>query len=111
MNWKNWIPLVLAIVLGLVAAKVTRDSLIRTRAAAPAQPKVVKLVVATGPVAPGQELTATMLSLAPVAGEAAPPNGFTNPAALVGRVAAVPMFKGQPVLEECLAPRGAAAGL
>ena len=32
MNWKTWIPLVLAIVLGVVAAKVARDLILRSRA-------------------------------------------------------------------------------
>src|SRR5687768_12667047 len=110
MNWKNWIPLVLAVVLGLVAAKVTRDTLKR-RAGGPAQTRVVRVVVATGNVAPGQELTASMVRLAAIASDVPPTNAFTDPARVVGRVATAPLFNGQPVLEDLLAPKGAGTGL
>ena len=46
MNWKTWIPLALAIVLGLAAAVIARTSLNRTRGVGPPQPKTVKVVVA-----------------------------------------------------------------
>ena len=111
MNWKNWIPLALAAVLGLVAAKVARDSLERNRRATQTQPKTVKVVVARGEVAPGQELTPDLLTVGAIAADAPPRNGFTDPAALAGRVSATAMFRGQPIVEELLAPRGAGTGI
>jgi pilus assembly protein CpaB len=111
MNWKNWIPLVLAIVLGLVAALVAKSSMSRSVAMSPAQPRAVKVVVARGPIAPGQELTAEQLTLGPIAADAPPPGAFTDVASVVGRVANTPMFNGQPVLEDLVAPRGAGTGI
>ena len=28
MNWKTWVPLIIAVILGLIAAKVGRDMLV-----------------------------------------------------------------------------------
>ena len=111
MNWKTWIPLVLAIVLGVAAAVIARASLNRTRINGPPQPKTVKVVVAKGQVAPGQELTADLLALGPIASEAPPQGAFTDISAVVGRVANTPLFNGQPVLEDLLAPKGAGMGI
>ena len=111
MNWKNWIPLALSVVLGLVAAKVARDSLTRSRAAGQTQPKAVKVVVAKGQVAPGQELTGDLLTVGAIAGDKPPANGFTDPAAVLGRVTATPLFAGQPIVEDLLAPKGVGTGI
>jgi pilus assembly protein CpaB len=111
MNWKTWMPLALAIVLGLIAAKVARDALARSREGQRGQVKTVRLVVAKAPVSPGQELTADVLALGPISAEAAPSGSFPDPSAVVGRVTAAPLLAGQPVMETLLAPRGATAGL
>lgn len=111
MNWKTWIPLVLAVVLGLVAALVARESMSRNRAVAPPPPPVVKIVVAKGEVAPGQQLTAEMMTLGPIASAVPPPGSFTDVGAVVGRVAHAPLFDGQPVIDNLLAPRGAGTGI
>ena len=111
MNVKTWIPLALAIVLGLIAAKVASDTLVRNRGAAQGPAKSVNVVVARVPVAPGEALTAEMLTLGPISGELPPPNSFAQPGEVVGRVAAAPLLVGQPVVETLLAAKGAAAGL
>ena len=111
MNLKTWTPLALAIVLGLIAAKVARDALVRGRDGDRSAARTVKVVVARGPVSPGQALTADALSLGPISAEAAPPGTFTDPASVVGRVAATMMVPGQPVMEALLAPTGSGAGL
>ena len=111
MNVKTWTPLALAIVLGLIAAKVARDTIERNRAVQVAQSRTVKVVVARADVAPGQELTKDMVGLGAISAEAPPPGTFTDPAALVGRVATTAMFPGQPVIDALLAPTGAKAGL
>ena len=112
MNVKTWIPLAIAVVLGLVAAKVARDSVAREREAGRRQVvKNIQIAVAKVPVSPGQELTAELLTLGPIASELPPPRSFTDPGPLVGRVAAAPLLPGQPVTEDLLAAKGAAAGL
>lgn len=111
MNLKTWTPLALAIVLGLIAAKVARDALVRNRAGEQTRSKTVKIVVAAGAVAPGQELTADVLTLGPISADAPPAGAFTDTAAVVGRVTAAAMFPGQPVMDTLLAPSGAGAGL
>jgi pilus assembly protein CpaB len=111
MNWKTWIPLALAVVLGLAAALIARSALSRNRVAGPPQPKTVKIVVVKGHASPGQELTADLLTMGPIAADVPPPDAFTNVAQVVGRVANTPMFNGQPVLEDLLAPKGAGTGL
>lgn len=111
MNWKTWTPLALAIVLGLIAAKVARDALTRGRDRDRSQAKSVNVVVAKGPVAPGQELTKDVLALSPISAEAPPPGAFTDVAAVAGRVTVTPMFPGQPVLETLLAAKGTPPGL
>jgi len=111
MNWKTWIPLALAIVLGLAAALIARSALSRNRVVGPPQPKTVKIVVVKGQAGPGQELTADLLGLGPIASEVPPQGAFTDVTQVVGRVTRTPMFSGQPVLEDLLAPRGAATGL
>jgi pilus assembly protein CpaB len=110
MNFKTWTPLALAVVLGLIAAKVARDTIARGRDAG-GRAKSIKVVVAKAPVAPGQELTADMLTMGPISAEVPPPGTFTEPAPLVGRITAAPLFAGQPLAETLLAPTGAAAGL
>ena len=111
MNLKTWTPLALAIVLGLIAAKVARDALVRGRSGEQTGAKTVKVVVAKGAVSPGQALTPEALALGAIAAEAAPRGTFTDPAAVVGRVAATMMVPGQPVMEALLAPTGSGAGL
>ena len=111
MNWKTWTPLALAIVLGLIAAKVARDALTRSRDRDRAQTTTIKVVVAKAPVTPGQELTAELLALGPISAEVPPAGAYTDVARVVGRVTVAPMFPGQPVMDTLLAPKGTSAGL
>ena len=111
MNWKTWTPLALAIVLGLIAAKVARDALARGRDRDRAETKTVMVVVAKGPVAPGQELTAEALALGPISAQTPPPGTFTDLGAAIGRVTVTAMFPGQPVMETLLAAKGTSPGL
>jgi pilus assembly protein CpaB len=110
MNLKTWMPLVLAVILGLAAAKFASDALARSRAAVP-KVESVRVVVAKAGVAPGQELTADVLALGPIAAATRPPGSFAAVADAVGRVATIPMFPGQPVMEELLAVKGAGTGI
>src|SRR5947207_6035724 len=110
MNWKTFIPLLLAIVLGLVAAKVARDTLNRQHQPAP-QGHLTSIVVTKRSVAPGQELAAEDLTLGQVSPETAPEQSFDSIAAVLSRTAKVELVKGQAVVEPLLAEKGTGSGL
>src|SRR5687767_6661041 len=104
MNWKTYLPLGLAIILGLVAAKVAMDAVARNRQTDGPVDTGIRVVVATAGFKPGDKLSADALTLAPIAADAAPANAFTDPSALAGRVARAPIVAGQTILEDLLAP-------
>jgi pilus assembly protein CpaB len=110
MNWKTWVPLVLAIVLGIVAAKAARDVLIKNRTAAN-NAKYAKVVVTRGDIQPGAALTAGDLAVAQVDAAHAPASAFDSLDKVVGRVSETLMVKGQTILEAMLAPVGSGSGL
>ena len=110
MNWKTWAPLVLAIVLGVVAAKAARDVMLSNKAAAN-NSKFTKVVVPKGDVQPGAALTGADLTLAQVDSSRVPPTAFDSMDKLVGRVSETLMIKGQPIVEAMLAPVGSGSGL
>ena len=110
MNQKTLIPLAVALVLGLGAAFVARNTM-RNAPAATGPAKTAMLVVAKSPLGPGQELTAGDLELVPFASKVPLVGSVSDTSSLVGRVAVTPMTPGQPVLESMLAPQGTAAGL
>jgi pilus assembly protein CpaB len=111
MNWKTWVPLVLAIVMGVVAAKLVRDLILKKQGAAVVAGKFTKVVVTKGDIQPGKELTAADLTLAPMDNDHMPATSFKVVEEVVGRVSEALMVKGQPVVEAMLAPAGAGSGL
>jgi pilus assembly protein CpaB len=111
MNWKTWVPLVLAVVLGVVAAKVARDVIVRGRTAGISAAKFTKIVVAATDITPGRELKPENLALSQVEIDHVPSGSFTNVGDLQGRVTEQLMVKGQAVLEPMLAATGAGGGL
>ncbi|HWP41378.1 MAG TPA: Flp pilus assembly protein CpaB [Tepidisphaeraceae bacterium] len=110
MSWKTWLPLVLAVVLGLVAMKVTRDVIARSRST-PAAQSGTPVVVVKSDIPAGTALKAEHLTLTRMNGALNPQGLFSDPAQLEGRVVTVAMAAGQPVLETLLAPRGTGDGL
>ena len=98
MNWKSWVPLVLAIVLGVIAAKVARDAITRHRAVATPQEKFTRIVVARGDVEPGRELSADDLTLAQVQMDLVPESAFRELSGVVGRVSEKHLVKGQSIV-------------
>ena len=110
MNWKTWVPLVLAIVLGMVAAKAARDVIVKNRTAANSG-KFTKVVVTRGDVHPGAILTPADLTVAQVEAANAPAESFASIDKVAGRVSETLMVKGQPVIEAMLAPIGSGSGL
>jgi pilus assembly protein CpaB len=109
MNTKTWIPLACAIGLGLVAAFVAQRSM-HNKAAASTQ-TTIQIAVAKADIPPGTALTAEDIITSPIPGKTAPPQTFTNPSELVGRVTATPMLPGQPFQTTLLAAQGVPAGL
>ena len=110
MNWKTWIPLVLAVGLALVAAKLTHD-VIAGKKAKPeenAQANFVQVVVARGDLPPGATLTKENLTLAPMPGSVAPAHTYTSTDDLIDRVSAQPLVQGQPINEKLV--RGLVVG-
>jgi pilus assembly protein CpaB len=110
MKTKAWIPLVLALVLGGAAAKLTRDAMRRGRGG-DAPGGLVTVVTAARDVQPGQQFTGADLQESKVPAAAVPPGAFTTTADLIDRVTVTRVAKGQPVLDAVLAPTGAASGV
>jgi pilus assembly protein CpaB len=110
MNLKAWIPIIAAVFMGLIAAVLARH-VIGARGPATAHAPTVRVVIAKADLAPGHAITAEDLSLVPIVAAAPPASGFTDLAAVVGRVTRAPMLAGQPVLESLLAPAGVPDGL
>jgi pilus assembly protein CpaB len=110
MKVKTWVPLVVAVVLGLLAAKLTRDSM-KGRRGPVAAPSLTAIVTAAADIDPGQPLSAGVLTTGQMSAGSVPAGAFRSPDGLADRVAIVRMVKGQPVLESMLAPEGSAAGM
>lgn len=110
MNLKTWAPLGAAVVLGLVAALVAKNSMSK-----PEQPAQVaaatSIVTLKRDVPAGHEIGAEDVTASDLQSPVAPPGTFTNLQDVVGRVTIAPMTLGQPVLGPLLAPKGAVGGL
>lgn len=101
--------LVLAGVAGLVAT-FTIHRYITMKTAVTVKPHE-QIVVADLDISPGTALSARMLKTASWPKEIVPPKALRSSKELEGRVAQVPISRGEPVLLSKLAPEGTAAGL
>ncbi|MFI5378571.1 MAG: Flp pilus assembly protein CpaB [Tepidisphaerales bacterium] len=110
MTWKNWIPFVLALAFGLVAAKIGRDVFARSRHTTETQANLVNVVIARADIDAGAVLTEQDLAMGRTPADSAPKGTFSTVAELVGRVATVPLVSGLVVVEPMLAPAGANGG-
>jgi pilus assembly protein CpaB len=110
MNLKVWIPLALALAMGIVAAKVGRDTITKNRTSGPAPQKMVEVAVAARDLEPGQVLQASDLKIQRLPIQVAPKNGFHSAADAEGRVVATPIFVEQVVTDTLLLVKGAPAG-
>jgi pilus assembly protein CpaB len=111
MSWKKIVPLVIAVALGLVAAKMAMN-LVGNKVAEPTNgPKSVSIVLANQNVAAGQELTSADVVVGQIATDAPPETTFKTAGDVVGRVTTAPLIKGQALLSSMLATKGSAAGL
>ena len=101
--------IVMAGVAGVVAVFLAH-SYITSKIVQPLKP-TGSVVVAMAEVAPGMALSSRVLQLATWPQDIVPPSAMTNVQALEGRVAIMPIAKGEPILLSKLAPEGTAAGL
>ena len=111
MNVKKAMPLVLALVLGLVAMVMARKLLKPPCRRSYARQHHAGGCRPTRDVPPGKELTAEDLTVAEVPSSVVPAQAFADVAKLTGRVATSPLVKGQAVLETLLSPEGGSVGL
>src|SRR2546429_8849107 len=95
MNWKTWVPLIIAVILGLIAAKVGRDMLVNRKDSGP-EGQLVRIVVAKHDIAPGHTLDANDVAEAAFPPESVPKGSFRQGAELAGGVHAVQGSEGQP---------------
>src|SRR3954471_8506936 len=109
MNWKTWVPLIVAVVLGLIAAKVGRDMLVNRKDSG-TEGQLVRIVVAKRDIAPGHALEAADLTTAAFPPDSVPRGSFRQENELHGRVAALQVIQGQPMLDSFLAMTGAGSG-
>jgi pilus assembly protein CpaB len=110
MKLKTWLPLVLAVVLGLAAMKVARDMTSKKDPGKERGPGTT-VVVLRSDVSAGAALTAADLATVEMTGEINREAMFTDPAELDGRVLVADAVKGTPVASAMLAPKGSGAGL
>jgi pilus assembly protein CpaB len=108
MNLKAIVPLVVALGLGLFAAKLGHDMLNKGRQGGGGS--MVKVVVAKEDLAPGATIKEIDVGLRELPSAGVSDKSFANPADLVGRVVTAQVTKGQPVLETLLARKGALGG-
>ncbi len=111
LNLKTWAPLAAAIVMGTIAAKIGHDMLGRSAPQKTVEVRVSRVVVAKENVTPGSALKSTDLMVTNVPEKNSPVGAMGSPEELTGRVVTVQIGKGQPVLENMLAPKGSAQGL
>lgn len=111
MKMKAVIPLVLAVVFGLVAALLVKNAINRKNAPSPNAGNMVTVVVAKDDISPGSALTLADLTTSKIPANVTPAKVFSDPASLVGRVAKIELSKGQTILDTLLADAGSGSGL
>lgn len=111
MKLKKMAPVVIALILGLAAAKLVLNSITRNKSTTTTVVKTVQIVVANNNLITGQAITADDLTMSTVNSAVPPPDSFVNIADLLGRVLTAPVSKGQSITVGLLAPKGASAGL
>lgn len=108
MKPKMWIPLAAALVIGLIAAKM---ALSLASGNAPKKGSLQTVVVAKQDLEAGRELKDGDVTLTQVPADGVAGKSFEHLAEVVGRVTVGALVKGQPVLDNLLAPAGSGAGL
>jgi len=111
MKWKAYVPLAVALVLGLFAARMAMN-LVGVEA-----PKIIQATSFTPIVVAGRDITAgtvlaeTDLSTIKVDSSTVPDNAMLAASAAAGKVVKINLTKGQPILPTVLADEGAGYGI
>ncbi len=111
MNVKKIAPLVIALVLGGIAAKMAFNFVQKRQISSITDLKHNQVVVAKHAVDAGQVLTNDDLAMGDVSADANMDSFFTSVDQVAGRVTVVPVVQGQAVATTLLAPKGMGAGL
>lgn len=110
MKSKGLIPLAVGLAVGIFAIKLTFDFVSKARASAgPAEGVPVLRAVVEVPMA--AEITADMVDVVQSPKHLVPKGAFETKESLIGRVTAVRIPPGMPVLPSMLAPEGTKAGM
>lgn len=110
MNLKTIVPLVVALALAGVAAKLGKDILSKGHASSGSGGNMTKLVLAKDDLSPGSAIKESDLVMRDMPTEGISPDAFRSVAEVVGRIVISQVIKGQVVLDACLAPKGATGG-
>jgi len=111
MNVKKMAPLIVALILGGIAAKMAFDFIQKRQSGISSELKHPQMVVAKRNVEAGTALTEEDLSLGDISSDAVPETAFTSVDQLLGRVTVVQLLQGQAITSTLLAPRGMGPGL
>ncbi len=111
MNWKAWTPLAVAIVLGLLAARLAMEVVGTGVPAAQHAANFVPMVVAARDIEPGTTLQPTDLVMGKADRDMVPTGSFTDISAVANRVTKFTVARGQPLLPTVLAEEGAGYGV
>lgn len=112
MNVKKIAPLIVALILGGIAAKMAFDFVQKRQTGLVSELKHPQMVVAKRSVEAGTALTEEDLALGDVSSDATiPETAFTTVEELLGRVTQVPLLQGQAITSTLLAPKGMGPGL
>ena len=112
MNWKAWTPLAVAIVLGLIAARLAMNVVtIPGDASVSHDTPMADIVVTTKDVPAGATLGVLDLKLAKIDAASVPVGAFTDVNAAMAKVARIALTPGQPILPSVLTEEGAGYGI
>jgi pilus assembly protein CpaB len=112
MNVKKIAPLIVALILGGIAAKMAFDFVQKKQSGIISELKHPQMVVAKRSVESGTALTEEDLAMGDVASDSTVPDtAFTSVDQVLGRVTVTPLLQGQAVTNTLLAPRGMGPGL
>ena len=113
MNTKALIPLVVAIVLGGVAAVMGHRMMTKKNAVKPelVTVNVSQIAVAKVDILPGTAITKDMINFVSVPEKQIGMGTARDPNKVIGRVLTLPLMKDQPVMDMMLAPLGSSTGI
>src|SRR5438094_1674176 len=109
MKWKTSLSLMVAVVLGLITAKVGTDMIKNRRAGAMGAP--IKVVIAKKDFEAGHVLEAGDLAMRELPSDLAPPTAFRQMSEVVGRTVISQVVSGQTMFEGLVAAPGSAGGI